>query len=173
MKLIFKIKNIIYKSDIKAKSAIHLFDTLVRPIATYGCEVWGAYTTKASHFLDDAKLDGFDSMTFDKLDIKLCENIIGVNKKTINVAVRGGLSRFHMTLFILKQVFKFWMRVAEGNTNSLLEACYLENVNLINNGKSCWLSHVKNIVLKGMEHVPHILISFDKYLFLEVIMILI
>ncbi len=36
----FKIRNIIYKSDIKTKSKFHLFDTLVRPIATYGCEVW-------------------------------------------------------------------------------------------------------------------------------------
>ncbi len=68
MKAMFKIRNIIYQSDIKTKSMLHLFDTLVRPIAPYGCEVWGAYTTKAGLFLNDAKLDGFDSMTFYKLD---------------------------------------------------------------------------------------------------------
>ncbi len=42
------------------------------------------------------------------------------------------------------------MRVAKGNSNSLLEACYLENVNLVNNGKACWLGHIKNIVLNTL-----------------------
>ncbi len=76
MKAMFKIRNIIYQSDIKTKSTLHLFDTLVRPIATYGCEVWGAYTTKAGLFLNDSKLDGFHSMMFDKLDLRLCKSIL-------------------------------------------------------------------------------------------------
>ncbi len=42
------------------------------------------------------------------------------------------------------------MRVAKGNSNSLLEACYLENVNLVNNGKACWLGQIKNIVLNTL-----------------------
>ncbi len=112
--------------------------------------MWGAYTTKASLFLNDAKLDGFDSMMFDKLDLRLCKSILGVHRRTANDAVRGDLGRFPMTLFILKQVFKFWMRVAKGNSNSLLEACYIENVNLVNNGKACWLGHIKNIVLNTL-----------------------
>ncbi len=38
--------------------------------------------------------------------------------------------------------------------------------------RDCFFSG-SGILLKGMEHVPNIFISFDKYLFLEVINILI
>ncbi len=39
-------------------------------------------------------------MTFDKLDMRLCNSILGVHRRTANAAVRGDLGRFPMTLFI-------------------------------------------------------------------------
>ncbi len=42
------------------------------------------------------------------------------------------------------------------------------------NVDECWLtSSMHQQRFKGMEHVPNIFVSFDKYLFLEVINILI
>jgi len=150
MKAMFKIKNVIHQSDIEVKSALHLFDTLVRPIATYSCEVWGAFTIKANLLQPDAKLSGFDELSYEKLDLRFCKNLLGVHRKTTNAAVRGDLGRFPISLFIMKQVLKNWLRVAEGNCNSVLQACYLENINLVNNNKTCWLGQVKNVVLNSL-----------------------
>ncbi len=60
--------------------------------------MWGAYTTKAGLFLNDSKLDGFDSTKFDKLDLRLYKSIEGVRRKTANAA-RGDLGRLAMTFF--------------------------------------------------------------------------
>jgi len=152
MKAIFKIKNIIHHSEITINSALHLFDSLVRPIMTYGCEVWGAYVTNPQALETDADhSELYDKQCYDKLDLRFCKILLGVHRKATNTAVRGELGRYPMTVHILKLVLKFWMRVAQGNDNSILRACYLENVKMVNDGKQCWLSKIKDITLNKLH----------------------
>ena len=151
MKAIFKVKKVINGTNIAVKSAVHLFDTLVKPIMTYGCEVWGPYITSDKMFEINAKnYESFHTFKFEKTNLRFCKSILGVHRKASNAAVLGDLGRYPLIIFIIKQAIKFWSRVAAGNSNKVLQACYLENVNLVNKGKQCWLGHLKNIVLNKL-----------------------
>jgi hypothetical protein len=48
-----------------------LFDTLILPILTYGCEVWGYETTNL----------------LEKLHLQYCRNIVGVRTTTPNFII--------------------------------------------------------------------------------------
>ncbi len=67
MSAIFKIKNIIHHANITTKSALHLFDSLVKPIMTYSCEVWGAYILNPKMFdMDGDHSDMYDNKYYEK-----------------------------------------------------------------------------------------------------------
>ena len=151
MKAIFKIKNIVHHAEITTKSALHLFDSLVRPIMTYGCEVWGAYILNPKMFDTEVNHSAlYDNQCYDKIDLRFCKILLGVHRKSTNTAVRGELGRHPMSMHIMKLVLKYWMRIAKGNNNPILNACYLENVNLVNKNKPCFLTKIKDIVLNKL-----------------------
>ena len=43
---LFKLTTTVYFKRVRPKQALKLFDTLIRPIMKYGCEVWGEPTEK-------------------------------------------------------------------------------------------------------------------------------
>ena len=59
-----KLRNISIPIDLQFK----LFDTLILPILTYGCEIWGYENTKQ----------------LEKLPLQFCRNILGVGTTTPN-----------------------------------------------------------------------------------------
>ena len=59
-----KLRNISIPIDLQLK----LFDTLILPILTYGCEIWGYENTKQ----------------LEKLHLQFCRNILGVRTTTPN-----------------------------------------------------------------------------------------
>ena len=73
---------------------LKLFDSLVKPILLYNCEIWDAYTSRNSSFqLFKEKLFQTKLMC-EKLQIKMYKIILGVNTKTTNSGVRSELGRF-------------------------------------------------------------------------------
>ncbi len=60
-----------------------------------------------------------------KIDLRFCKILLGVHRKATNTAVRGALGTYPISLHILKQVLKYWMRMSRGNRNPVLHACYL------------------------------------------------
>ncbi len=92
----------------------------------------------------------YDNKCYDKIDLRFCKMLLAVHRKSINTVVRGELGRYSIFLHILKQVLKYWMRMSRGNGNPVLHACYLENIDLVNNNKACFLGKIKNIVLNKL-----------------------
>ncbi len=64
--------------------------------------------------------------------------------------VRRELGRYPISLHILKQVLKYWMRMSRVNGNPVLHVCYLENIDLVNNNKACFLGKIKDMVLNKL-----------------------
>ena len=68
--------NICIKKALKLK----LFDILIRPILTYGAEVWiGDYNIREKTL---------DTLPFEKIQNRFCIYLLGVHKKELNLACR-------------------------------------------------------------------------------------
>ena len=66
--------------------ASKLFDTMICPIQTYNCEVWGAY--------QKSDLNHWDKSPIEKAHLRFCKSYLGVNKKATNDTCRAELGRF-------------------------------------------------------------------------------
>ena len=156
-KAMFKLSHSLYQLNLPPSTSCYLFDTLVRPISTYGCETWGAFLgTKDKVFnINHEKYSLFDEPCFEKLDIKFSKTVLGVHRKSSNAAVRGELGRYPTTLYILKQVVKNWLRIVNYDFDTVLYDAYLCNLQMVSENKSCWLSHIKNFIKcrLGLTHL--------------------
>ena len=89
--------------------SLELFDTLVSPIATYAGSVWGVFCTGKTFDVYD--LNFYDKAPLEKVNIKLCRYLLGVNKYSCKDAVRGELGRFPLLINALDMCSKMKSRV--------------------------------------------------------------
>ena len=68
---------------------LHLFDHTVKPVLLYGSEIWGTINTLSANVKKDgfSIFDAFCNMPCEKLHIKFLKYVLGVHRKTTNVAV--------------------------------------------------------------------------------------
>ena len=131
--------------------ALKLFDTLVSPIACYGGAVWGMLCTGKN--IDVYDLNFYDKAPLEKINIKLCKYLLGVNKFSCNHAVRGELGRHPLLINVLDACSKFKRRVFALSDNSLAKLSCLDINGTISNKniydstayKSIWQSRVDHL----------------------------
>ena len=105
-----------------------------------GQKIWGVY----------------DFKNVDKLQIRLCKNILGVRQQTPNMAVYGELGRLPLSVIAKIRSIKFWLKIKK-NCNSPMYSLYIDQCTNINN--NCWASRINSII----EHLgfSHLLNNFD------------
>ena len=80
--------------DLPVDMQIDLFNTMVLPILTYSCEIWGLYIVR------DVEL----------LHLKFCKQILSVHKNTRNDKVYGELSAFPLITYIKCKMIGYWTK---------------------------------------------------------------
>jgi hypothetical protein len=88
-KAMFKLRNSVYQLDLNPQISLSLYDALIRPICTYGCEVWGAFTKNTDRMFSvlSEKYTLFDEPCYEKLELRFIKSILGVHHKASNAAV--------------------------------------------------------------------------------------
>ena len=82
-----------------------LVDTLIKPIILYACESWGNNIYGSLNNIDSLFKDSFE-----RLHIKICKQILGTHRKTMNTPVLAKLGRFPMKLSIDTQMIKYFLK---------------------------------------------------------------
>ena len=90
------------------KTQIHLFNTLVKPILNYACEIWGSY----------------DAKPLEVLHTKFLRYVLGVRQSTPNSYVSGELGEFPLKLDRQIRVIKYWFKVLKSPNESLIKKVY-------------------------------------------------
>lgn len=67
---------------------LRLFDNLISPILLYGSEVWEPYINQT--------FEKWDSNSIEKVHLHYMKRLLGVNRSTTNVLVRGELGRYSL-----------------------------------------------------------------------------
>ena len=77
-----------------------LFDTLIRPILTYGVESW-----VSDYNIKDKTLD---TLPFEAIHNRFCKYLLGIHKQASNLASRLEFGRQPMMNYITSQTFKYY-----------------------------------------------------------------
>jgi hypothetical protein len=143
-KAFFKIRENLYGSSVKC--SFKLFTTLLRPILSYGCEIWAPYLLKGlknGNFINIC-----DKISSETLHIKFCKLILGVHRKTTNNAVRGELGIHPLLIFMLSLSLKYWWKLNDDclkGSDSLAIHALIDN-RLVQNVKYfTWSNGIKTI----------------------------
>ena len=98
---------------------IHLFDTQVKPILLYACEAWAdsiKHDEKITYILQKNKLETFH--------LSVLKRLLGVHKRTPNIAVLLETGRHPITLYAHIQSVKYFLRLPSTEKQSLLNHYY-------------------------------------------------
>ena len=104
------------------KAALKLFDCVISPILLYCSEVWGAF-----HYTD---YDRWDNNIIEEIHLSFCKHLLGVNRSTTNILVRGELGRFPLKNTIDNRCISFLQHIEESPPNSLVHLSLLANNDL-------------------------------------------
>ena len=123
MKALFKLKHLLYGSDLKPALCMKLFDQLIKPICLYGAEIWGPSSLFISSPLEnEGQLEKqCEKLMCEKLHISFAKFVLGVHKKSQNSAVRGELGRPPLGLSIVSYSLKYLTRLELSGGDSLLK----------------------------------------------------
>ena len=113
---------------------------MIKPILCYASELWSACDLGKRKFrTEDGLAKYLDSTAIEKVHVKFCKFIMGVNKRAVNLAVKGELGRFPISFSCIIQAFRYRYHLQE-TSNSLLQEAASVSQSLHNNGISTWFS---------------------------------
>ena len=119
LKGLFKLKSIFGSSYPNSSVAFHIFDHTIKPILTYGCEIWSSMSKSvrsAGNILDSL----YQNMHGEKLHTKFCKYILGVHSKASNLACVGEVGRFPIYIDFCNNILNYYFYASEKTDDSLI-----------------------------------------------------
>ena len=124
-----------------------LFDTLIRSILSYNCEIWymDEYlplyramlrATRNNTFCDTLVLQ--EKSTFEKIHTKYCKTVLGLKKTACNISTLSELGRLPIASFIKTQVMMYFVRINTNNINPLIKESLNIDKSLHDEGFYTW-----------------------------------
>ena len=110
--------------------AFKLFDTMVKPIACYGAEIWGY------KYSDE----------IERVQTSFCKQYIGLKTNTMDSFVLGECGRYCMAVSYMTQCIKYWLRLIQMPTHRYPHQCYKMLRSLDEAGRTTWASHVRTLL---------------------------
>ena len=126
MHLLYKrINNLNLPLDLQLK----LFDSIILPIMTYGCEIWSYEDTKM----------------FERIHNSFLRTIIKTRKSTPLYCLYGELGRYPIEISMKTRTIGFWTRIVTGNQMKLVSLLYRKLL-ISRNHEFKWIKYVKSIL---------------------------
>ena len=89
LKARFALKRYICTGNIKVRFGVKLFDQMIKPILCYASELWSACDLGKRKFrTEDGLAKYLDSTPIEKVHVKFCKFIMGVNKRAVNLLLK-------------------------------------------------------------------------------------
>ena len=126
--------------DIPHDILLHLFDSSVAPVLMYGSEIWGCSNCDK----------------IERIHLKFCKMILGLNNSTCNIMVYGELGRQPLVDMIKKRALNYWSHLLSDNYNKLAWHTYQLGYCLYSSGQlvSPWFTYISTLLhLSGMSFI--------------------
>ena len=126
----------------KPSSSIKIYEKIVEPILMYNCEVSLAYLPKCWTYEKFIKNMWEIGGEVNKVTLSFLRQMLGVHKKTPNLAILGETGKFPISINIFIHIIKYWFRLSFSE-NKLLEASKEANLTQDHLGRQNWYKIVK------------------------------
>jgi hypothetical protein len=80
------------------------------------------------------------------VNLKFCKFVLGISKKSVNIAARAEISQYPLDVYIKLQVLKYMARISNKDINPLLLDAYSLSKTLHLNGTYSWYTFAENIL---------------------------
>ena len=110
----FSIKRMVDTRALSTSSQLKLLDSLVKPVASYGCQVWLHSTNIIKGLISNTGTSLPNLAAKDKLEtvhLKMLKWTLGVHKRTTNNTCYGETGRLPLALSVLPQCIDYFDRV--------------------------------------------------------------
>lgn len=121
IKAMFCIRKCLSPDKLYVQPMLKLFDTCIKPILLYCSEVWAPELLFKNNKTLESKYNDFIP---DKIHLKFCKLLTGVNRAAVNLAVLSELGRYPLALAALKGCIKYWYHAVNAPEESLLRSAY-------------------------------------------------
>ena len=120
----------------KASTAINIFEKIVEPILLYNSEITQAYIPKwnIEKFIKNIWSHGSE---LNKVSLSFLRQILGVHKKTTNIALESETGKYPICLKIYSRIIKYWVRL-HSTENEMLKEALKCNIQLNKDNKTSW-----------------------------------
>ena len=144
-KALFLLKGYICSGNIKPGLGLKLFYQILRPILCYGSEIWSAFDGNKKILNNIDVIPKFlDSLDIENVHVKVCKFLMGVNKRVVNLAVKGELGRFPVGILCMLQALKYWYHI-QSASNILLQGALAVSQNLHEKLIFTWFSFFSSL----------------------------
>jgi exonuclease III len=140
-KAYFKLSKILTSERCSLSTYFSVFDSTVKPILLYGSEIWGTFNTQLQRIKNSKEFKietGLEKVKAEVLNMRACRYVLGVHKKTSEIAVRGELGRYPLYVDIVCNMLKYFHRVQNDKASELLKEALACNIQMYNENKECW-----------------------------------
>ena len=94
--------------DLDVNMLLNLFDKMVTPVLSYGCEVWGFHTASA----------------IERVHSKSCKLVLKVSKSTCNEMIYGELERYPLIIERKVKFLSYWLKIVHNESSFLVQKVY-------------------------------------------------
>ena len=131
----FSLKSMINLRHIRKAVIFKLFDALIVPVVSYGCQIWLPQTYFMGAFSSgnypNLKLIGQDPL--ERIHLSFLKWTLNVNRTTSNAAIWGDTGRYPLAIELSSQVYNYWERLEkmeEAGSNCFVRHAFKEQRDL-------------------------------------------
>ena len=147
---LFSLRRTIDRRFVDAKCQDKLFDTLIKPILTYGCQIWlpvspviKSLTNPQTRNGDYSKLIGlFARQPYERLHLRHLKYMLGTNRRSSNAAAWGETGKFPLIISSIRLCVNYFKRIVSLPESSLTKAALTEQIHL----NLPWFENIKKII---------------------------
>ena len=134
-KAMFSLSQALYSGiTFDPKLPLKVFDSTIRPILTYGSEVW---CSQYKHLL--LKPNQIDKMMFENINNRFCKFIMGLPRQASNFGIKAELGRPPIFSFMCAQLIRYWFKIINVDSDRILKDAYLSELHICNKGGASWV----------------------------------
>ena len=130
----FGLRRSVMKDSLSIKSHLILFDSLIKPVYLYGCQILAPHSDLAKYFgkptsgsnSGDIFLRHVAYDPYEKFHLKFLKWCFSVHYKASNIGCWGDSGRYPLSIEALKLSTDYFFRVENSNKNTLLHEAFIE-----------------------------------------------